>query len=190
MRSRSATARLARAAGASHCRMGPHPHALSLGDSAPRSGRRRFSLHPARWTALGALFPHGPHPHPLSLGDSAPRSGRRRFSTAHGAPSPIVTLARRLRASLGPQALLLRMGPHPHRALARRLRASLGPQALLNAHGAHPHARSARRLPAWSTADRRCHRLSRADWRLPTADCLIVDPSCQPDREWRRRWRP
>src|SRR3954462_9284269 len=37
-------------------RVGPHPHALALGDSAPRSGRRRFSLRV------------GPHPHALALG--------------------------------------------------------------------------------------------------------------------------
>src|SRR4051812_15799464 len=95
--------------------VGPHPHALSLGDSAPRSGRRRYSLRV------------GPHPHALSLGDSAPRSGRRRYSL-RVAPPPRA-LARRLRASLGPQALLTARGPTPTRSRSR-LRASLGPQEL------------------------------------------------------------
>ncbi len=98
MRSRSATPRLARAAGASNAHGAPPPCALarrlraslgpqalpmrrgpppslSLGDSAPRSGRRRFHA-------------HGAHPHALSLGDSAPRSGRRRFSMRMG-PTPM-----------------------------------------------------------------------------------------------------
>jgi SAM-dependent methyltransferase len=46
---------------------GPHPRSLSLGGSAPRSGRRRH------------LLLAGPHPRSLSLGRSAPRWGRRRF---------------------------------------------------------------------------------------------------------------
>jgi hypothetical protein len=29
-------------------RAGPHPHALSLGDFAPRSGRRRFTSPPSQ----------------------------------------------------------------------------------------------------------------------------------------------
>src|SRR3954453_21616975 len=51
--------------------------------------------------------------------------------TARGAPPPRA-LARRLRASLGPQALFTARGAPPPRALARRLRASLGAQALLH----------------------------------------------------------
>src|SRR5438034_933851 len=71
-RSRAATSRLARAAGAHlfSALAGPHPHSLSRGDFAPRSGRRRSS-----------------------------------FFSARGAPPPLA-LARRLRASLGPQALI------------------------------------------------------------------------------------
>jgi HEAT repeat protein/beta-lactamase regulating signal transducer with metallopeptidase domain len=48
---------------------------------------------------------------------------------ARGAPPPLA-LARRLRAALGPQALLNARGAPPPLALARRLRAALGPQAL------------------------------------------------------------
>src|SRR4051812_4518788 len=67
--------------------------------------------------------------------------------TARGAPPPLA-LARRLRAPLGPQALLPARGAPPPLALARRLRASLGPQALLPARGAPPPLALARRLRA------------------------------------------
>src|SRR5687767_1442277 len=69
------------------------------------------------------------------------RASMRTFLNARGAPPPLA-LARRLRASLGPQALLNARGAPPPLALARRLRASLGPQALLNARGAPPRSRS------------------------------------------------
>src|SRR4051794_25033447 len=72
---------------------GPHPRSRSLGDSAPRSGRRRFLTcsrgpTPARARSATARLARaagasyllaGPHPRSRSLGDSAPRSGRRRF---------------------------------------------------------------------------------------------------------------
>ena len=73
----------------------------------------------------------GPHPRQLSRGDFAPRSGRRRCRLcqhylARGVPPPLA-LARRLRASLGPQRCCLvsisvcRGAPPPRPASARSL---------------------------------------------------------------------
>ena len=97
------------------------------------------------YTPSSCTHPHfsmrmGPHPHALSLGDSAPRSGRRRFQCAWG-PTPMRSPSATPRLARAAGASQCAWGPLPC-ALPRRLRASLGPQALLNAHGAHSHALS------------------------------------------------
>jgi hypothetical protein len=89
----------------SHCSRGPTPARLARGPGCAGlpSGR---SLEPqALFLPLVRL---GPHPQALSLGDYAPRSaaGALPSLSALGAPPPSA-LGRRLRASLGPQALFL-----------------------------------------------------------------------------------
>src|SRR3954452_15938343 len=72
----------------------------------------------------------GPHPRPFSLGGYAPRSGRRRLSHCSRGPTPARSRSAATRLARAAGACLTARGAPPPLALARRLRASLGPQAL------------------------------------------------------------